>query len=127
MEKDGDVQEYYDLSLKYIQAAKSNMKTGLLEPALFNGIHALELAIKSMLILKIDGPIITHNVGGLFGQYYRDDLGEDVCKEVNKILIRYNIPRYPGMVEYEQDDIKDTIEFIDNLIKNEIFKRIKGK
>ena len=38
MEENEEVQEFYRLSYQYLDAAKSNLKSELLEPAMFNGI-----------------------------------------------------------------------------------------
>jgi len=92
----------------------------LFEPALFNGLHALELAVKALLVDKVKGPLITHNVGGLLGKYYRDILGYEVCREINKILIKYNLPRYPGIDIPDEEEIKSSIETIGDLIEDHI-------
>ncbi len=126
MGEDGDVQEHYDLSLKYLEAAKNNLDNDLYEPALFSGIHALELAIKALLMLKVDGPILTHNVGGLFGKHYREEFGEDLCKRINRDLIGYNLPRYPGVEEYDADEVEGTIEFIEQVITQNIKKKLEA-
>ncbi len=96
MGRDEEIHEHLDLSDVYLEAAKLNIENDLLEPALFNAIHALELSIKATLMIRIQGPIITHNVGGLLGRYYRDVLGDKKCRNINSILIRYNLPRYPA-------------------------------
>lgn len=70
-----EVSEYLSLSLKYLRASRMSLEEGLLEPSLFNGLHALELAVKALLVDKVKGPLITHNVGGLLGRHYRDILG----------------------------------------------------
>ncbi|MFQ5884293.1 MAG: HEPN domain-containing protein [Thermoplasmata archaeon] len=71
MERDAEIQEYYTMSLKYLQAAKRSLSDDLHEPAMANGIHALELAMKAALCLKVKDPIKTHNIGGLFGRHFR--------------------------------------------------------
>jgi len=120
MAGDDDPREYLELSLKYLEAAKKNFNDGLHEPALANSIHALELGIKALLLSKIEGPIITHNVGGLFGKHHREELGEATCRRVNRILVRYNIPRYPGMDDHPPEEIGETIEFVDELVRSRI-------
>jgi HEPN domain-containing protein len=49
MEGNETLQEYYDASLKFLRAALSNLSDELYEPAMANGIHALELAMKAAL------------------------------------------------------------------------------
>ena len=124
MAPDGKVQEYYTLSLRYLAAAKNNLEEELFEPAMSNGIHALELAIKSALVTVIDDPMKTHNVGGLFGRFFLQEVGEDTCKEINYILNKYNFPRYPGEDEVIPDDVEDDIGTITKFIENEIFQLI---
>ena len=76
MGRDEEIQEHLELSDIYLETARLNVENELLEPALFNAIHALELSIKAVLLMRVSGPIITHNVGGLLGKQYRDELGE---------------------------------------------------
>ena len=117
---DEDIQEHLDLSCRYLKAAILNLDNDLPEPALFNAIHALELSIKALLTRDIHGPVLTHNVGGLLGKYYRDLLGERKCRTINAILIRYNLPRYPGTDEYDEEEISATILTIDNIINKDL-------
>ena len=67
------------MSGKYLSAALANLEQELYEPAMFNGIHALELGLKAALY-PIIGDIKTHNVGGMFGKHFRDEVGDDTCK-----------------------------------------------
>jgi len=115
-----EVSEYIDLSLKYLLTSRMSLDEELFEPALFNGLHALELAVKALLVDKVKGPLITHNVGGLLGRHYREVLGNEVCREINKILIMYDIPRYPGIDIPDEGDINDTVERIGALIEGHI-------
>ena len=39
--------------------------------------------------MKVEEEIKTHNVGGLLGMHYRDELGIDTCRKVNRILMVY--------------------------------------
>ncbi len=112
MEDHDEVSQYLILSNIYLDAARNNLENGLLEPSMFSAIHSLELLIKSLLMNKIDDPIITHNVGGLFGRYFREELGPDICRKVNSILIRYNFQRYPGNDPMEKHDVEEVINFI---------------
>ena len=127
MERDEEVQEYLDLSLKYLTASKNNLENELLEPALFNGLHSLELAIKAILVEKVEGSLITHNVGGLLGKHYRESMGEDRCKLINGILIQYNIPRYPGVRIPGREEIKETLSIIEEFIREDISKIFQYK
>ncbi len=118
MERDDEISEYLDLSRVYLEAAQLNFENDLLEPALFNSIHALELAVKSLLMRKIDGMVNTHNVGGLLGKHFRKDLGEETCRNVNRILMKYNLPRYPGTEEYHKEEIHETIGIIGSFLSD---------
>jgi len=120
MEKDETIREHYALSLKYLAAAQGNLTQGLYEPALANGIHALELGIKALLHSKLAEPLKTHNVGGLLGRHFREELGTVICRMANRILISYNLPRYPGVAAPHPDDVKVELEFIADLVENRI-------
>lgn len=48
--KDEKAEEYYNLSLTYLESAKLSLDRELYEPAMFNALHALELAIKAVLV-----------------------------------------------------------------------------
>ena len=48
------IQEYYNLSLNYLESAKICLKKDLFEPAMFNAIHALELSLKAALLNKTE-------------------------------------------------------------------------
>ena len=96
MASDEEVLQHFDLSLEYLSTSRDAYDRGYIAPALFNGIHALELAVKAILLTDVDEPIYTHNVGGKLGQGYRAQFGEDTCRKVNQILRQYNVPRYPG-------------------------------
>ena len=127
MERDENVQEYFSLSRKYLQAAEGNLRDELYEPALSNAIHSLELAIKALLHLQIEEPIKTHNVGGLLGKHFRAELGDAVCRKVNRILMVYNIPRYPGIDAPIEEEVIEDIDFIVDLIRNKMAKMISER
>lgn len=112
MEDHDEVSQYLILSNTYFDAARNNLEKGFLDPAMFNAIHSLELLVKSILIKKLGGPLITHNVGGLLGKHYLEELGPDICRKVNSNLIRYNFPRYPGNDPIEKKDVEEVIDFI---------------
>lgn len=90
------IQEYLNLSLNYLESAQLSLKKELYEPALFNAIHALELSLKAALYSKTKQFWKTHNIGGEFGKHFKDQIGSNVCKEINIIISKYNHTRYPG-------------------------------
>lgn len=94
MEGNEEVQEFYRLSLEYLNAAEENLNSDHTEPAMFNAIHALELSLKAALLEETGEIFKTHNIGGVFGKHFRDQIGKEKCKRVNKILMKYNFPRY---------------------------------
>jgi len=61
-----EVSDHYQLSRAYLETASDSLAKGRLEPALFNGYHALELACKAAILAEagakrgIHGP--RHNV-----------------------------------------------------------------
>ncbi len=120
MADDEEIQEYYRLSQEYLQSSKANLDSDLIEPAMFNAIHALELALKSALLKKTGEDFRTHNVGGIFGKHFRDKLGNEKCKKINKILMRYNFPRYPDQPSHTKEEVKEDVEFITELIESDI-------
>jgi HEPN domain-containing protein len=58
------IQDYYNLSLNYLESAKISLKKELFEPATFSVIHGLELSLKAALLTKTDEAWKTHNIGG---------------------------------------------------------------
>jgi len=114
------IQEYYDLSCNYLESAKISLKNELYEPAMFTAIHALELALKSSLLTKTEGAWKTHNIGGEFGKYFRKELGDDICRKINMLLSKYNLPRYPSEAPLDPDEVENDIKFIEDLIEHQI-------
>jgi HEPN domain-containing protein len=114
------VSEYLALSRKYLQAAEILFKKENLEPALFNAIHALELSIKSALYTVSDEDITIHRVGGLFGKHFRTKVGDDVCRRINKILSRYNIPRYPIQHEMTHSEVKGVLKTVSKVVEETV-------
>jgi len=114
------IHEYYDLSCNYLESAKISLKNELFEPAMFSAIHALELSLKAVLLTKTDDAWKTHNIGGQFGKLFRDDVGEEVCRRINVILAKYNLPRYPSENALDPDEVEKDINFIEDLIENHI-------
>ncbi len=114
------IQEYYDLSCNYLESAKISLKNELFEPAMFSAIHALELSLKAALLTKADDVWKTHNIGGQFGKHFKDDVGDEVCRRINVILAKYNLPRYPSETALDPDEVEKDINFIEDLIENHI-------
>ncbi len=127
MESNEEILEYKSLSQTYLKAAVELLDEELFEPSLFNAIHALELAVKAALFTKIDNNLILHHVGGLFGREFRDVVGNDVCREINNILSKYNLPRYPGTEEITKEDAVSTVDFVQGFIENILPKIIKKR
>jgi HEPN domain-containing protein len=123
MEDFEEVLEYQRLSHIYLSAAVELLGEELFEPSLFNAIHALELAVKAALLTKIDNNLILHQVGGLFGREFRDIVGNDVCRKINIILSKYNLPRYPGADAITKKDAESAVDFVREFIQ-EILPRI---
>ena len=111
MERTEEAQGYLELGKKYLRAATVAFDEGIYEPALANSIHALELASKAALFVKVEGPLKTHNVGGLFAQHYSRKVGKDICHQLNRILNKYNIPRYPEEPSVDIAEVAEVLEF----------------
>ena len=118
------IQDYYNLSLNYLESAKINLKQELFEPAMFSAIHALELSLKAALLTKTEDAWKTHNIGGQFGKHYREKIGDKTCKRINVILSKYNLPRYPSEKQLDSDEVVDDIKFIEEFIKNQIVSKL---
>jgi HEPN domain-containing protein len=119
------IQDYYDLSLNYLESAKISLKKELFEPAMFSAIHALELSIKAALLTKTDEAWKTHNIGGQFGKYFKEKIGDKNCRRVNIILSKYNLPRYPSEKALDPDEIERDIEFIEEFIEHLVVRLLK--
>lgn len=83
------------------------------------------MALKSALLEKTGEDFKTHNVGGIFGKHFKNQVGHQKCKRVNKILMRYNFPRYPDQPSHTKEEVIDDIEFISKLIKEDINEILK--
>jgi HEPN domain-containing protein len=108
--------------LNYLESAKISLKKELFEPAMFSAIHALELTLKAALLTKIDETWKTHNIGGQFGKYFREEIGDKTCQKINVILSKYNLPRYPSEKTLDPDDVEKDIGFIEEFIEHCIVK-----
>ncbi len=116
------IQEYYHLSINYLESATISLKKELYEPAMFNAIHALELSLKAALIMKTKEAWKTHNIGGQFGKYFRKDIGDKSCRRINVILSKYNLPRYPSEAALNPEEVEKDISFIEDFINHQIIQ-----
>ena len=114
------IQDYYNLSFSYLESAKISLKKELFEPAMFSAIHALELSLKAGLLTKIEDVWKTHNIGGQFGKYFREKIGDKTCQRINVILSKYNLPRYPSENNLDSQEVKEDIRFIEDFIEHQI-------
>jgi len=114
------IQDYYNLSLNYINSAKISLKNKLFEPAMFSAIHALELSLKAALLTKTSEAWKTHNIGGQFSKYFREEIGDKICQRINVILSKYNLPRYPSEKSLDPEEVEKDIIFIEDFIENQI-------
>jgi len=114
------IQDYYNLSLNYLESAKISLKKELFEPAMFSAIHALELSLKAALLTKTDGAWKTHNIGGQFSKYFREKIGDKTCRKINVIISKYNLPRYPSEKALDSEEVEKEIDFIEEFIKHQI-------
>jgi HEPN domain-containing protein len=118
MDGDAKVQEYLALSGRYLRAAETLIGEENLEPAIFDALHAMELAIKAALYTVSDEDIDTHRVAGLFGRHFREIAGVDFCRDITKSLEKYNLARYPGMDTADKDEAKRILAVAVRLIRN---------
>ena len=114
------IQDYYNLSLNYLESSKISLKKELFEPAMFNAIHALELSLKAALLTKTDEAWKTHNIGGQFGKYFLEEIGDKICRRINIILSKYNLPRYPSEKALDPEEVENDIRFIEEFIRDKI-------
>ena len=87
---------------------------------MFSAIHALELSLKAVLLTKTDEAWKTHNIGGQFGKYFREEIGDKTCRRINVILSKYNLPRYPSEKALDPDEVEKDIDFIEEFIVHQI-------
>ena len=130
MEGDAKVQEHLALSDRYLAAAETLARECNLEPAMFNALHAMELAIKAALYTLSDEDIDTHQVAGLFGKHFREATGAKVCREITRSLEKYNLARYPGTGTYDKEEVAKTLAVAVRLIREvvpAIIARKKGQ
>jgi HEPN domain-containing protein len=106
------IQDYTTLGLSYLESSYLSLKNELYEPALFNAIHALELILKAALLTKTNSTWRTHNIGGMFGNHFKHVIGPTTCKQINIILTKYPIARYPGEPMIPHDEVENVIDTI---------------
>jgi HEPN domain-containing protein len=119
------IQDYYNLSLNYLESAKISLKKELFEPAMFSAIHALELSLKAALLTKTEDAWKTHNIGGQFGKYFREEVSDKTCKRINVIISKYNLPRYPSEKAVDANEVEKDINFIEEFIEHQIVPLLK--
>ena len=119
------IQDYYNLSLNYLESAKISLKKELFEPAMFSAIHALELSLKAALLTKTEDAWKTHNIGGQFGKYFKEEVGDKTCRRINVIISKYNLPRYPSEKALDTEEVEEDIKFIEDFIEHQIVLFLK--
>ena len=119
------IQDYYNLSLNYLESAKISLKKELFEPAMLGAIHALELSLKAVLLTKTEDAWKTHNIGGQFGKYFKEEVGDKTCRRINVIISKYNLPRYPSEKALDTDEVEKDIKFIKDFIEHQIVLFLK--
>ena len=87
---------------------------------MFNAIHALELSLKAALFTKTEDVWKTHNIGGQFGKQFHDKISENICRKINRIISKYNLPRYPSEQPLNPDEVIEDIQFIEDFIEQHI-------
>jgi HEPN domain-containing protein len=124
-EASNTIQDYHNLSLSYLKSAKISLKNELFEPAMFSAIHALELCLKAALLTKTEDAWKTHNIGGQFGKYFMGKISDKICRRVNVILSKYNLPRYPSEKALNPYEVEEDIKFIEDFIEHQISQLLK--
>jgi len=104
------VQEYLDSANQWLSAAK-RVQDREYNPAAFNALHAIELLAKAAIKLKIGETYHTHRIGGAFGKYFREEFGKELCKELNKKMMRYDGIRYPNGNPTTESEASEIVEF----------------
>jgi len=97
----------------------------LVEPAAFNALHSMELAAKAALIYKTGDEYKTHNIGGEFGKYFKEQIGVKTCRKLNKQLMKYGRLRYPGQ-DINPEETREILEFTREFLKT-VEKHVKEK
>ena len=115
------------MSRAYLETASDSLAKGRLEPALFNGYHALELACKAAILAEAAQAPRTHHVGGTFGRLFRGRVRAEDVRRINEILAKYNLPRYPGTPPWNPKAAARDLAFIRYMIEDVIPKLLASK
>jgi len=122
-----EVSDHYQLSRAYLETASDSLAKGRLEPALFNGYHALELACKAAILAEAAQAPRTHHVGGTFGRLFRGRVRAEDVRRINEILAKYNLPRYPGTPPWNPKAAARDLAFIRYMIEDVVPKLLPSK
>lgn len=126
MEGHGTVQAHLHLSRQYLSTARAALDAGDLAPARFNALHALELAIKAC-IAHADGQVRrTHNVGGEFARLYRDRVGADATRHLNRLLGNYDSARYPERRPPTREQVEAEVVYVEWFILESVPALLAG-
>ncbi len=117
MEGSGEVQQYIDSARSWLRAAKRS--SDIPEPSIFLALHSLELAAKAALLAETGEEYRTHNIGGEFGRFFKEEIGRDRCRELNRKLMKYDPVRYPG-TELEGGEVEDILNFADSFVSRTV-------
>lgn len=104
------VREYLDSADQWLSAAK-HVQDEEYNPAAFNALHAIELMAKAAIKFKAGETYRTHRIGGAFGKYFHEELGKELCKELNKKMMRYDGIRYPNGKPTTEAEAREIVEF----------------
>ncbi|MDY6789544.1 MAG: HEPN domain-containing protein [Candidatus Nanohaloarchaea archaeon] len=120
MEVSGEIRHYLESARSWLRAAERS--SDIPEPAAFLSLHSLELAVKAALLAETGEEYKTHNIGGEFGKFFREEAGKDRCGELNKKLMRYDPVRYPE-TDVEEKEAEEILEFAEEFV-NEVVPEI---
>ncbi len=110
------IQKYLDSADQWLSAAKRAQGKEH-NPAAFNALHSIELIAKAAIKFKTGETYTTHRIGGAFGKFFREELGKDLCKELNKKMMRYDGIRYPNGNPTTEAETKEIVEFAERFQK----------
>ena len=126
MAGDGSVQAHLDLSQEFLSSASRSLSAGELAPDRFMCVHALELAVKAALAAALGHVPRTHNVGGEFGKHFREKVGSDAARRINRILSDYDGPRYPDWEPPEAAELASDLEFVRDVVTVLVPRLVEG-
>lgn len=110
MEEPETVQEYLSYGNEWLSAAERAVENEP-NPSAFNALHSIELHAKAALKSKTGESYKTHRIGGAFGKEFKEQLGRDICRELNKKMIRYDGIRYPNGNPATPEEAGQIVEF----------------